>query len=254
MVLVLNLLNALGTDGSFGNEDSDRSVLAEVGRGIAPAFAPMGLTEGNWPAAVGIFTGVLAKEAVVGTLNAAYTALAQSDAVAAGVESAEETTFRLTDAVVAAFATIPVNLTDALGAWADPLGVASVDASDAAAVAEEQGVSTDTFGAMAARFDGAAGAFAYLLFILLYMPCTAAIAAVYQESGPRWTAFVALWTTGLAYALATIYYQAATFDRDPALAVTWIGTVLAALALAIALLRRLGRRDLARLQPSPQQA
>jgi ferrous iron transport protein B len=254
MVLVLNFLNALGTDGSFGNEDSDKSVLAEVGRSIAPAFSPMGLTEENWPAAVGIFTGVLAKEAVVGTLDAAYSALAESDAAAAGSTPAEEEAFNLSDAVVAAFATIPANLVDALGSWADPLGVASVNASDAAAVAEAQEVSTGTFGAMAARFDGAAGAFAYLLFILLYFPCTAAIAAVYQESGPRWTAFVALWTTGLAYGLATLYYQAATFGRDPALAVTWIGTVLATLALAIALLRRTGRRDLARLQSAPQQA
>jgi ferrous iron transport protein B len=42
MVLVLNFLNAVGTDGSFGNEDSDKSVLAEVGRTIAPAFSPFG--------------------------------------------------------------------------------------------------------------------------------------------------------------------------------------------------------------------
>ena len=252
MVLVLNFLNALGTDGSFGNENSDKSVLAEVGRGIAPAFTPMGLTEENWPAAVGIFTGVLAKEAVVGTLDATYSALAQNDALIAGAHPSEKKGFVLVDAIADAFATIPRNLADALGSWADPLGVASLDASDAAAVAEEQGVSTGTFGAMAARFDGAAGAFAYLLFILLYVPCTAAIAAVYQESGPRWTAFVALWTTGLAYGLATLYFQAATFARDPALAATWIVTVLAAFVLAIALLRRLGRGELARLQPAPQ--
>ncbi|MCQ8130883.1 Fe(2+) transporter permease subunit FeoB, partial [Methylomonas rivi] len=36
MVLVLNVLNSVGTDGSYGNEDSEKSVLAAVGRGIAP--------------------------------------------------------------------------------------------------------------------------------------------------------------------------------------------------------------------------
>jgi ferrous iron transport protein B len=254
MVLVLNVLNAVGTDGSLGNEDSNKSVLAEVGRNTAPAFAPMGLTEENWPAAVGIFTGVLAKEAVVGTLDAAYTALAASDAAAAGEAPEEEEAFNLTDAVASALATIPANLADALGSWADPLGVASVDASDAAAVAGEQGVSTGTFGAMAARFDGTAGAFAYLLFVLLYFPCTAAIAAVYQESGPRWTAFVALWTTGLAYGLATLYYQAATFGRDPAAAAIAIGLTLGGFAVALLLLHWLGRRETTRLVPSPQQA
>ncbi len=253
MVLVLNFLNAIGTDGSFGNEDSDRSVLAEVGRTIAPVFSPMGLTEENWPAAVGIFTGVLAKEAVVGTLDAAYSALAESDAAAAGSPPAEEEAFNLTDAITAALATIPANLLDALGSWADPLGVASVDASDAAAVAMEQDVSTGTFGAMADRFDGTAGAFAYLLFILLYFPCTAAIAAVYQESGPRWTAFVALWTTGLAYGLATLYYQAATFGRDPASAAAAIGLTLGGFAAALLVLYWLGRREATRLVPSPQQ-
>lgn len=55
MVLVINVLNALGTDGSYSNENSDRSVLAAVGRGVAPAFAPLGLDEDNWPAVVGIF-------------------------------------------------------------------------------------------------------------------------------------------------------------------------------------------------------
>ena len=250
MVLVLNFLNAVGTDGSFGNEDSDQSMLAEVGRSIAPAFSPLGLNEDNWPAAVGIFTGVLAKEAVVGTLDAAYTALAAQDAG----EAAAEDEFSLVDAVNGAFATIPANLADALGSWTDPLGIQVGDVSDQAAVAEEQEVSTGTFGAMAARFDGAAGAFAYLLFILLYFPCTAAIAAVYQESGARWTAFVALWTTGLAYGLSTLYYQAAIYARDPAQSMAWIGTVLAAFAAGFLWLRWQGRREAGLPVPAAQKA
>jgi ferrous iron transport protein B len=237
MVLVLNVLNAVGTDGSFGNEDSDRSALAAVGRTIAPAFAPMGLQEDNWPAAVGIFTGVLAKEAVVGTLDAAYTALAASDAG----ESAAEEPFDLGSAVAGAFATIPENLSAALGAWADPLGLDVGDVSDQAAVAEEQAISTGTFGAMATRFDGTAGAFSYLLFILLYFPCTAAIAAIYQESGARWTVFVATWATGLGYGLATLYYQAATFARHPTQSLTWIVVFIAAFAAAVLALKRAGR-------------
>ena len=76
MVLVLNFLNALGTDGSFGQENSNKSVLSEIGRGLTPAFKPMGIEKDNWPATVGIFTGVLAKEAVVGTLDALYSQLA----------------------------------------------------------------------------------------------------------------------------------------------------------------------------------
>jgi ferrous iron transport protein B len=222
MVLVLNVLNSVGTDGSFGNEDSDKSVLAEIGRTISPAFAPMGLDAENWPATVGIFTGILAKEAVVGTLNATYSALAAADAG----QSEEETPFHLQAGLLAALATIPSNLADALGNWDDPLGLDVGDLSDTAAVVEEQELATGTFGAMAARFDGAAGAFAYLLFILLYAPCVAAIAAIYRETSPGWAVFAVLWTTALGYIVATVFYQSAIFGRDPASSAAWIAGML----------------------------
>lgn len=239
MVLVLNFLNAIGTDGSFGNEDSDRSVLSEVGRTIAPAFSPMGLDEENWPAAVGIFTGILAKEAVVGTLDAMYTSLAAADA---GEETVEER-FSLWKGIDEALATIPANLGDALGTWSDPLGISIGDVSNVETAAESQEVASGVFGAMAARFDGAAGAFAYLLFILLYFPCVAALAAVYRETNAAWTFFVAAWTTGLAYVAATLFYQVATFARHPALSMAWIGGLIGLLIAVVLILRWISQRD-----------
>jgi ferrous iron transport protein B len=247
MVLVLNFLNALGTDGSFGNEDSDRSVLSEVGRSIAPAFAPMGLDQENWPAAVGIFTGVLAKEAVVGTLDSMYTAMAAADARTEGAPAADETAFSLAAGMGEAVASIPANLTAALGTWGDPLGVGIGDVSDPSAAAAAQEVESGIFGAMAARFDGSAGAFAYLLFILLYFPCTAALAAVYRETNLGWTLFVASWTTGIAYIAGTVFYQSAIFARHPGLSAAWIGGMLALLLIAIIGMRWWGTREKQRL-------
>ncbi len=249
MVLVLNVLNAIGTDGSYGNEDSDRSVLASIGRGIAPAFGPMGMTTENWPAAVGIFTGVLAKEAVVGTLNATYSSLAERDA---GGKAAPEETFNLGTGLANAVATVPENLGKALGEWADPLGIKVGDLSDQARAAADSEVSTGTFGAMAARFAGTAGAFAYLLFILLYFPCTAAIAAVYQESGTRWTLFVGAWTTGLAYGLSTLFYQLATFAGHPLQSLTWTGVVAVLFISAFITMRRYGRQEAVAVMPAVQ--
>ncbi|WP_089725626.1 Fe(2+) transporter permease subunit FeoB [Candidatus Thiosymbion oneisti] len=239
MVLVLNVLNSVGTDGSIGNEDSDKSLLAEIGRTIAPAFSPLGLDEENWPAAVGIFTGVLAKEAVVGTLDASYSALAAAEAG----EVEEETPYSLGGGISEALASIPANLGDALGTWADPLGLGIGDVSDQAAAAEAQEVTTGTFGTMAARFDGAAGAFAYLLFILLYFPCVAAIAAVYRETTPGWTLFVAAWTTGLGYMLATLFYQAAIFSRHPGISLAWIGGMGAIFTFVVLMMRYRVQRD-----------
>ncbi|MCB1962114.1 MAG: Fe(2+) transporter permease subunit FeoB [Rhodocyclaceae bacterium] len=246
MVLVINVLNSVGTDGSFSNENTDRSVLAAVGRSIAPAFSPMGLDADNWPAAVGIVTGVLAKEAVVGTLDAAYSALAATDAG----DAAPDAELTVLEGLQAAFASVPVKLREALGSWADPLGLSVGDLSDSAASAEAQSVSSGTFGAMAARFDGAAGAFAFLLFILLYMPCSATVAAIAQEAGARWAVFVSAWTSGLAYGLATLAYQASTLGRHPTESLLWMGLVAAAIVTVLLALRYQG----ARLAPVPQTA
>ncbi len=238
MVLALNFLNSVGTDGSFNNEDSESSVLAQLGRTIAPAFAPFGLNEQNWPAAVGIFTGILAKEAVVGTLNATYSALADKGADTQQTEQP----FELREALKAAVNTVPENFLKVVQNWLDPLGLQVGDLSDQNAVASKAEVSVSTFGVMAQRFDGPAGAFAYLLFILLYFPCTAATAAVVQESSYRWGTFVVIWTTGLAYSLATLWYQIANFGRDPVTSASWVIVIVGSAALILFTLHRFSRQ------------
>lgn len=46
-------------------------------------------------------------------------------------------------------------------------------------------------------------AFAYLMFILLYFPCVAVVAAVKKESGNwKWAAFMIVYTTGIAWFVA----------------------------------------------------
>jgi len=232
MVLVLNFLNALGTDGSFGQENSDKSVLSEIGRSLTPAFKPMGISNDNWPATVGIFTGVLAKEAVVGTLDALYSQMANSPA--------EQAPFVLKDALIKACATVPDNLRAVADNLLDPLGLGSVN--------EEQAVNTTTFAAMQHSFDGKAGAFAYLLFILLYAPCVAATAAIYRETNRNWTLFVVFWTTGIAYMTATIFYQTMTYSQHPSYSLIWITGLLLAFLLTLFGLWLLGKNPEATTQ------
>jgi ferrous iron transport protein B len=90
----------------------------------------------------------------------------------------------------------------------DPLGfrtsLGEVETIESAAQAQE--VHVGTFGAMVGRFDSRIGAFAYLLFVLLYAPCVAATAAIYRETNLGWTLFVALWSTGIAYLAAALFY------------------------------------------------
>jgi ferrous iron transport protein B len=243
MVVVLTFLNSLGTDGSFGHEDSEKSVLSEIGRSLTPAFEPMGIHEDNWPATVGIFTGVLAKEAVVGTLDALYTQLAETDA--------EEEPFSLWGGIKEAFATIPTNLAGVTDMILDPLGLNVGDISSTEVAAEEQEVSTGTFGAMISRFDGQIGAFAYLLFILLYFPCTAAIAAVYRETNMKWTLFVGVWTTGLAYLFATVFYQLGTYAIHPMSSIAWTLGLLSLFAITIGVFYLYGQGGKKHIEVSP---
>ncbi len=218
MVLALNVMSSIGTDGSFGNQQSDKSVLSKIGQTITPVFAPMGIERENWAATVGIFTGVLAKEAVVGTLDSIYTQIAAEEAG----DSADKTAFEFWPTIEHAFATIPENLSGIADLILDPLGLDVGELNDQQAAAESQEVSSGIFGAMAHRFDGQAGAFAYLLFILLYFPCAATIGAISRETGGAWAAFVAAWTTGVAYTISTLFYQTATFSRHPQSSLSWI--------------------------------
>ena len=54
--------------------DTQNSMLADVGRTVAPLFAPLGWGE-QWEAAVGTVTGLIAKENVVSTFGALYAGL-----------------------------------------------------------------------------------------------------------------------------------------------------------------------------------
>ena len=191
LVAVLCFLNSLGTDGSFRNQDTDKSVLSQIGKTIVPVFKPMGVSAENWPAAVGVFTGILAKEAVVGTLDSLYSGI--------GDKAEEEA---------------------ALG--------------EPAAKIEEQEGSTGTIAAMNKLFDGELGAFAYLLMVLLYLPCGAAMGAIYREVGSGWAIFSALWTTAVGYSAATIVYQAGSFNIHPVYSAVCIAICTAIIVAIVA--------------------
>lgn len=131
IVILCLLINGLGND-----------MLASVGKFLTPLFAPIGISPENWPATVGLLTGLIAKEAVVGTLNAFY--------------------------------------------------------------ASER--------AMVESFGGAIPAYAYLLFTLLYFPCVSVVAAISKELNFKWALFSVVWSTGLAYIIAALFYQTATLN------------------------------------------
>jgi ferrous iron transport protein B len=50
-------------------------------------------------------------------------------------------------------------------------------------------------------------AYSFMVFVLLYFPCVAALAAIRRESGLRWALFTAFYTTGIAWIVAFGIYQ-----------------------------------------------
>ncbi len=213
VVILLSFLNSIGTDGSFGNEDSSNSILSYIGKCITPVFNPMGISNKNWPATVGIITGIFAKEAVVGTLDALYSQLDETEEI--------EQEFDFWGGIIEAFQSIPEGFKGFGESAADPMGL-SVETSDMEAVEEELEVGYQTFSEMSSRFEGKNNAFAYLLFILIYVPCVAAIAVIYRETNLKWTVFSVLYLTILAWIISTLFYQVSIFAVQPAISAMWI--------------------------------
>ena len=210
VVTILNVLNSVGTDGTFGHQDTESSILSQGAQIITPILSPLGVTNDNWPATVGIVTGLFAKEAVVGTLNNLYSS----------IEGDDEVELTLLEKLNVALATIPENLVGI--DIADPLGINVGEVADLTVAAEEQGVDLTLYSNIKKAFVNKEAAFAYLLFILLYAPCAAAMGAIVREVGASWAKFVAIWSTAIAYIISVAYYQIATFSHNPMMSVMYV--------------------------------
>jgi len=219
VVCLLNFFSSIGTDGSFGHQDSENSILSQSAKVVMPVLAPMGVKEENWQAGVGIITGIFAKEVLVATFNSLYSPHAGEDEAAPS----------LIDSWQQAVDSIKENL---LGIVPDdPLGIKVGDLTDLAAVAVEQEVDLTTYQVMQAAFVGQLGAFSYLLFILLYTPCVAAMGAIKSEVGSRWAGFAAIWSFLFAYLMATLCFQLGNLFVTP---------VLSSIAIAVVVLCFIG--------------
>ena len=237
-VAILGVLSSMGLSDkgfSFGNENSQDSLLAHVGKGISPLFSSIGVTEENWPASVALFTGLFAKEAIVGTVNALYSSLDMADNSGEINAVEDNNTLDIGDRVVEAFGSIGEGFIDLFSSL-DLLGIGLI-AEDSDTIAE--GIETDTavFRHISRNFTPLS-AFAYLLFVLMYFPCLAVVGASRQEMGALYTLILVCYTTLLAWAVSTLFYQLAEGHNPGLMAVSVIILFIMYLALRI-----LGNRD-----------
>lgn len=153
--------------------------LASIGKFITPIFGPIGITPENWPATLGLLTGMVGKEAVIGALNSYY---------------------------------------------------------------HSQQMLITSFGS-------ATAAYAYLLFTLLYFPCISVVATIAKELNLKWAAFSVVWSTGLAYMIAALFYQLATMQASGQ-SLVWICGLLCTLSVFMLVARKL-TRDNDKYVPTP---
>lgn len=186
------------------------SFLAIVAQKITPIFTPLGISQDNWPAVVGLITGTLAKEVVIGSLNSLYAQLGGFSDISNVVD------FNFLQEIKNAFYVLLddfINLTQAIS---NPF----------AASANSVNMNESLYGVMHQYFHTKAAAYAYLLFILLYIPCISTMAAIKQEATKRLMWFSIIWSLFLAYIVSVSFYQIATFSQHIYWSCVWFLGIL----------------------------
>ncbi len=159
---------ALGPD-ELTEWQAEHSYIGCIGHAIEPAIRPLGF---DWKIGVSLLSGVAAKEIVVSTMSVLNQPVSGA---AAGVSAAAE----------------PEADTEADGALIRSLQAQRYTSGPRAG----QPVYTPLV------------AYGMMIFILLYFPCIAAIAAIRKEAGWRWALFTVVYTTGLAWLVSGLVYQ-----------------------------------------------
>ncbi|MDC0724930.1 Fe(2+) transporter permease subunit FeoB [Phytobacter diazotrophicus] len=221
--IFLSALNSFSLSGKTVDNIND-SALASVSRVFTPILEPIGVHGDHWQATVGLVTGAMAKEVVVGTLNSLYTA--------EHIQKAEfnPAEYNLPDELLAALNETWSSLknTFSLSVLANPIEASKGDGE----------MAEGTMGVMSEKFGSAAAAYSYLIFVLLYTPCISVMGAIARESSRGWMGFSVLWGLNIAYSLATLFYQTVSFDEHPVYSLTCILAVILFNVIVIGGLRR----------------
>ena len=157
-------------DALSAQQQQEQSLIGQIGKAVEPVFEPQGF---GWRMDVGLLAGVGAKEIVASTMGVLYT---NDDSFA-----------------------------DDTNVSSDADRYASMRWQMAADVARlhDMSVTDPRLTPMAALT-----AFCFLLFVLLYFPCLATIAAIKGETGSwRWALFAAAYTTLLAWAVSALVFR-----------------------------------------------
>ncbi|TLM64261.1 MAG: ferrous iron transport protein B [Deltaproteobacteria bacterium] len=179
----------------WGVESKRDSYLGQAGAAIAPVFEPLGF--GTWEAASSLITGIIAKEIVVGTMGEIYAPAALEEADAAAAAEAVPTPGEDLKEMVVSFGGA---FRDAGANIVGTFGVSSLTAEDEKGDSPLKGAVRGAFTPLSA--------YAFMAFVLLYMPCVVVAIAMRQEFGSwKWFGVAFAYQSALAWGVALLIYQ-----------------------------------------------
>lgn len=191
-VLVWFLLNM-----PFGVEDKKDSWMGQIGQVVAPALSPLGF--GSWEAGSALVAGLVAKEIVVGTMGEIYVKKSDEEKKAEPLSIGEE------------FARIGISLGEAFIAAGSNVvstfGIATMSAGETEEKTKERMPLRE---ALRQQFTPLS-AYAFIAFVLLYMPCAVVAVAMRHEFGTwKWYGIAFAYQMALAWTVAFVIYQGGT--------------------------------------------
>jgi ferrous iron transport protein B len=183
----------IGGSGDFADTDVEQSAFGGISKAVAPVFEPLGF--GEWEQSGALLSGFVAKEVVVSSMAQLYSVEGTADEErSGGFRDLRQIGTSFVDAAGDTLRAIP--------------GVVGLDLLDL-----EDHSSSGLHTAIRTSFEessgghGALAGLAFMVFVLLYTPCMAAVAAFRQEFGTRWMWVSVIGQFVVAWFGALLVYQ-----------------------------------------------
>ena len=196
--IVIWLFMAIPVDGegTFADTPVDDSAFAHLAGAISPVFQPLGF--GNWENTSALMSGFIAKEVVVSTLAQVYHVPMEETAHEEDLGFFAEARLAIVSFFQAAI--------DTLKAIPGIIGI-DLSGNEGSAEPAALGEAIRQGFERASNGHGALAGLAFMVFVLLYTPCMATIAAMRQELGSRWMTISVAMQLTIAWLAAFAVFQ-----------------------------------------------
>lgn len=177
------------------NKNFDVFESTVVSKKVIFLFKPLGIKEDNCQAVLALCSGIIAKEVIIGTLDALYRSELIKD-----IKDNDCTSNLFFVNKLIGEASYKISFLKTLFNHYNSLINSNYMDKDVSKI-------------MYKKFGGPIEAFAYLLFVLLYFPCLPVIAVISKELSKLWAVFSIVWCTFVSYSVSMIFYQVMTINE-----------------------------------------